>query len=128
MLWLLQTKVTCRVNLNDSLGFQTQCIDRYTIYKDKWYMTRYIHSPSLKACLIAHVQECITAARTNIDRNILLNVTELYYVEMCVAGLKAHTLNTCTIYQELGECRFLFMYHLLHISCACKWNPMNNFG
>ncbi|GBM21857.1 hypothetical protein AVEN_251789-1 [Araneus ventricosus] len=44
-----------KVNLNDSSGFETLCIERYTTYKDERYMTRYIHSPSLKPNLVARV-------------------------------------------------------------------------
>ncbi|GBM25308.1 hypothetical protein AVEN_45933-1 [Araneus ventricosus] len=40
-----------RVSQNDSSGFKTLCIERYTTYKAGGYMLRYIPSPSLKAWL-----------------------------------------------------------------------------
>lgn len=40
---------------------------RYSTYKNGWYMTRCIHSPSLKASLKACMLECITAAVTRHD-------------------------------------------------------------
>ncbi|GBM44524.1 hypothetical protein AVEN_182224-1 [Araneus ventricosus] len=57
------------------------------------------------------LQERITAAVTDIDGNMLLNVwTELDY-RWIVYRVTKRELNICSMYQKLGECMYLFMYH-----------------
>lgn len=52
-------------------------VENYKTYKDEGYMTRYLHSPSLKAQLVARVQERIATVVSVIDTNILNVCTEL---------------------------------------------------
>ncbi|GBN44704.1 hypothetical protein AVEN_44810-1 [Araneus ventricosus] len=73
------------------------------------YVTDKVYVPPMPTTLQS-LQERITAAVTDIDGDILLNVwTELDW-DLCRVT-EAHTLNMCSTYQKLGECMYLFMYH-----------------
>lgn len=74
-----------RVSLIDSSFFETPRVLRRVRPTNGWYITRCIHSKSFKVCLVVHVQERITVAMTDIDRNMLLKVCIKldYHWNMC---------------------------------------------
>ncbi|GBM40643.1 hypothetical protein AVEN_235123-1 [Araneus ventricosus] len=75
------------------------------------YVKDKVYVPPMPTTLQA-LQERITAAVTDIDGNMVLKVwTELDYRWDVCRVTKAHTLNDCSMYQKLGECMYLFMYH-----------------